>query len=66
MDHQRYLDGTCRHYSDHQFVPTSSGAIATPKAQLAIDVIRFDVSPVTVAMQLAKLASPLRTHWSLL
>jgi uncharacterized lipoprotein YmbA len=38
-----------RNRRDYQFVPTSSGAIATPKATLAIDVTRFDVSPVTGA-----------------
>jgi uncharacterized protein len=28
----------------YRFAPTSSGAVATPKARLAIDVTRFDVS----------------------
>jgi uncharacterized lipoprotein YmbA len=35
------LDRNQRHY---RFAPISSGAVATPKARLAIDVTRFDVS----------------------
>jgi uncharacterized lipoprotein YmbA len=38
-----------RNQPDHRFVPTSSGAIATPKGKLAIDVTRFDVSAVAGA-----------------
>jgi uncharacterized lipoprotein YmbA len=38
-----------RNQRDYRFVPTASGAVATPKARLAIDVTRFDVSRVAGA-----------------
>jgi uncharacterized lipoprotein YmbA len=38
-----------RNQRNNQFVPVASGAVATPKARLAIDVTRFDVSRVVGA-----------------
>ena len=38
-----------RSQSNYRFAPTSSSAVATPKARLAIDVTRFDVSSVAGA-----------------